>query len=54
MIVERIEPVSDLTIGTTIYPRVAKMNERKQHIEQIYEDVRIQKFPHLPSSIGSL
>lgn len=54
MVVERIEPVSDLTVGTIIYPRVAKMDERKQHIEHIFEDVRIEKFPHLPSRIDAV
>lgn len=54
MVVERIEPVSDVTAGNVLYPRVIKMHERKRHIEQIFEDVRIEKFPHLPSRIHSV
>lgn len=54
MVVERIEPVSDLTAGNVLYPRVVKMSERKRHIEQIFEDVRIEKFPHLPSRLHSV
>lgn len=54
MIVERIEPISNQKIGDIIYPRSLEMNGRKRHVEQIFEEIRKEMFPHLPSRLSSV